>query len=47
MPAAAGHEVVALPRRPGAEGAAVDALDATALGEAVRRARPNVVAHLL
>jgi nucleoside-diphosphate-sugar epimerase len=56
--AASGHEVVALSRRPneneeaGAAGAgvrtvAVDALDAAALGQAVRTAAPDAVLHLL
>lgn len=51
---AAGHEVVALSRRPGADtgkGAvrtvAVDALDQAALGAAVRDAKPDAVVHLL
>lgn len=50
---AAGHEVVALSRRPGPERAAgvrtlaVDALDQAALGAAVRQTRPDAVVHLL
>ncbi|WP_333770292.1 NAD-dependent epimerase/dehydratase family protein [Streptomyces sp. IBSBF 2435] len=50
---AAGHEVVALSRKPGRERAAgvrtvtVDALDQAALREAVRTAEPDAVVHLL
>jgi nucleoside-diphosphate-sugar epimerase len=50
---AAGHEVVALSRKPGPQRAAgvqdiaVDALDRAALGEAVRKAEPDAVVHLL
>ncbi|SEO48729.1 NAD-dependent epimerase/dehydratase family protein [Actinacidiphila rubida] len=46
-----GHEVVALSRAPkagrGVRGVAVDALDAAALGKAVREAMPDAVLHLL
>ncbi|MFG1804944.1 NAD-dependent epimerase/dehydratase family protein [Streptomyces sp. NPDC049040] len=51
--AAAGHEVVALSRRPGPQRAAgvrtvtVDALDREALAAAVREAAPDAVVHLL
>lgn len=51
--AAAGHEVVAVSRRPGADSGervrtvAVDALDRAALGAAVRDAKPDAVVHLL
>jgi nucleoside-diphosphate-sugar epimerase len=50
---AAGHEVVALSRRPkesataGVRTVAVDALDPAALGRAVREAKPDAVVHLL
>ncbi|SFF52174.1 Nucleoside-diphosphate-sugar epimerase [Actinacidiphila alni] len=52
MLSAAGHEVVALSRRPGPgtgsiRTVAVDALDREALGDAVREARPDAVVHLL
>ncbi|WP_433890465.1 NAD-dependent epimerase/dehydratase family protein [Streptomyces sp. CA-111067] len=48
----AGHEVVALsrkpgPARPGVRPVAVDALDRGALGAAVRDAKPDAVVHLL